>query len=63
MFDGKHSFVMMCVLSQLIAQWLLMHPEEQHNSLVAALAATVEDDIGYILHKDALVQMPRGSIH
>jgi hypothetical protein len=42
-FDGVHSFVMMTVLASLTAQWLLSHPEEQHDRLVDAFGATVAD--------------------
>jgi hypothetical protein len=47
--QGSHSFVMMMVLSNLIAQWLLAHPEDQRDKLVVALAATVEDNIDILL--------------
>lgn len=44
-FIGAHSFPMMVVLSNLIAQWLLNHPEEQHDMLMDALLATVAEGI------------------
>jgi len=47
-FVNQDSFVVMCVLSNLIAQWLVTHHEDQHNDLIAILAATVEDDIANI---------------
>lgn len=42
-FDGAHSFVMMTVLASLTAQWLLSHPEEEHDRLAQAFSETVED--------------------
>jgi hypothetical protein len=47
--QGSHSFVMMMVLSNLIAQWLLSHPEDQRDRLVMTLAATVEESIDILL--------------
>jgi hypothetical protein len=40
---------MMMVLSNLIAQWLLSHPEDQRDRLVMTLAATVEESIDILL--------------
>lgn len=42
-FHGAHSFVMMAVLANLTAQWLLSHPEEEHDRLADAFSKTVED--------------------
>jgi len=47
---GANSFVMMTILAQLVAAWLARHPEHMHEQLVGALAATVEDDLAYILY-------------
>src|SRR5207237_5923557 len=44
-FVGAHSFPRMMVLSSLIAHWLLNHPEEQHEGLLAALLDTVAESI------------------
>ena len=41
--DGSHSFVMMMVLGDLIARWILAHPPNEVEGLAAALRATVVD--------------------
>lgn len=41
-FEGAHSFVMMTVLANLTAQWLIGHPEEQHDILAETFSQLVD---------------------
>jgi hypothetical protein len=51
-FHGTHPFVMMMVLANLCAQWLLQHPELDRADYVDTLAAAIEDCVSSMLVRE-----------
>lgn len=51
-FNGAHSFSMLLVLSDLVAQWIRAHPPQDVNRLGTMLIETISDRLADLERRD-----------
>ena len=55
LFEPLHPFVAMMVLTEVIAHWLLEHPQKDHVRVLQALMLTTVDRLSELTNEDETV--------